>query len=244
MKLDSVVVYKWHTPGYRSKFESWHVNVHRRSFAEHYRKPHRYICITDDPTGLDADIEVVPLWDTFSKLRNPTWPTGPNCFRRLPGFAKEFEKVAGHRILFSDIDVVFTGQLDELVERDEDFVIWQTENRGIPYCASLYLMTAGSQSQVFERFDPERSPLMTRNAGYRGSDQAWINFCLGKSIPSWNTSHGVYSYGDHVRRRAAGRLPNGARVVIFHGKPDPWDAVAMAQSPWLVPIFQKKMVAA
>lgn len=232
--IDSVVTFKWDPfPGYRSHFTSEHVNRLRQNFGRFYPEPHRFICITDDGVGLDSDIEAVPLWDEFSGLRNPTWPAGPNCFRRLPAFGKQFREIAGDRFMQLDIDIVFTGDLRPIVNRTEPFVIWGTSNMKIPYCASMILMTAGCHAEVYEKFDPSWSPATAHRAGYRGSDQAWINFVLGKKIPTWTTGDGVFSYNDHIRRAYRGDLPRGARAVIFHGKPDPWDVNALSWSPWI-----------
>jgi hypothetical protein len=232
--IDSLVTFKWQPRrAYRSKFTAHHVNTLRQSFARHYPKPHRFICVTDDPVGIEPGIEIVPLWDDFSKLRNPTWPTGPNCYRRLPVFGKKFAEIAGNRFMCMDLDVVITGDMTDIVDRTEDFVIWGTTNPRIPYCASMFLMTAGVHEEVLTDFDPLRSPRIASNAGYRGSDQGWINYKLGKDIPVWNRSHGVFSYKDHVLDNFRGLLPSNARIVIFHGKPDPWDNTANAMSPWI-----------
>ena len=75
-------------------------------------------------------------------------------------------------------------------------------------------------------------------AGFRGSDQAWINYCLGKDIPTWDKMDGVYSYRDHIMKSHRGQLPPNARVVIFHGKPDPWDHAVSVRSPWVKDHFR------
>jgi hypothetical protein len=67
----------------------------------------------------------------------------------------------------------------------------------------------------------------------RGSDQSWIAYCLGKNIPGWGMSEGVYSYRDHLVKFHKGNLPKDARMVIFHGRPDPWDYGAIQHSPWI-----------
>src|SRR5688572_14830399 len=105
----SVVTFKWSKRGYRSTFTSDNVNISRRNFARHYPYPHRFICVTDDPAGLDADVEYVPLWNDYADIANPTWPTGPSCYRRLKVFSEGFVQIAGDRILHIDLDMVFTG---------------------------------------------------------------------------------------------------------------------------------------
>lgn len=229
----SVVTFKWHKPGYRSKFTAEHVNTMRAMVRRHYSKPHRFICVTDDPKGLASDIEYIPLWNDHADIPNPSWPAGPSCYRRLKVFSDWFAKIAGERFVCIDLDVVVTGDLDPLFDRTEDFLIWQTGNPSIPFCASMFMMTGGVHRRVWEDFDPLVSPRLALTSGMKGSDQAWIAYCLGKKIPGWGIQDGVYSYRDHLVKRFAGTLPPHARMVMFHGRPDPWEVNAMNASPWI-----------
>lgn len=229
----SVIVFKWKKTGYRSTFSSANVNVTRRMVARHYLKPHRFICITDDPKGLDEGIEYVPLWNDHAEIPNPSWPGGPSCYRRLRVFSEEFREIAGDRFVCLDLDVVITRDLAPLWDRTENFLIWQTGNPNIPFCASMFMMTAGVHRHVWETFDPKSSPRQALTCGMKGSDQAWIAYCLGKKIPGWGTADGVYSYRDHLVKNFKGGLPPDARMAIFHGRPDPWDQNAILHSPWI-----------
>ena len=56
----TVVTWKWSVPGYRSDFCAEHVNVLRRMVARHYSRPHRFCCVTNEPEGLDPQVEVIP----------------------------------------------------------------------------------------------------------------------------------------------------------------------------------------
>lgn len=248
----SVVTFKWKPkPGYRSNFMSGHVNVLRRMVARHYQKPHRFLCITDDPKGLDKEIEAIPLWDDHASIPNPTWPDGPSCYRRLKVFSKEFEAIAGPRFVCMDIDMVITADLSPIFDRTEPFLVFKTHLPNIPVCGSMFMMDAGSQSFVWEQFDPKTSPALASRAGCRGSDQGWLTYCYRglDAIPGWGEKEGVYSYMQlapklNLKRRGYGAfqhrvtlpkgpLPPDARIVVFTGKPDPWDHLAREQSPWI-----------
>jgi hypothetical protein len=229
----SIVVFKWSKPGYRSNFTSQNVNITRRMVARHYPKPHRFICVTDDPKGLDEGIEYVPLWNDHAEIPNPSWVGGPSCYRRLKVFSSWFKEIAGERFICLDLDMVFTADLTPIFDRTEDFLIWQTGNPNIPFCASMFMMTAGVHSRVWDDFDGRTSPRLALTSGMKGSDQAWIAYCLGKKIPGWGLSDGVYSYRDHVMKSHQSKLPRDARVVIFHGRPDPWEYSALQASPWI-----------
>lgn len=231
--IDSVVVWKWNTPGYRSKFTSHHVNVMRRMVERHYERPHQFVCITDDAEGIDSGIEVVPLWEDCSDIPNPTWRGGPSCYRRLRAFAPEFEAIAGKRYVSIDLDVVIVGDLVPVWERPEEFVIFDPEMRGFSYNGSMWLMTTGSRRQVWERFHPVTSPAATHRAGLKGSDQAWIHYVLGEGEAVWKKRDGVMSYRPHIVKDYRNRLPEHAKVVAFHGKPDPWELGGDIQARWV-----------
>lgn len=230
----SFVTFKWDNPGYRSKFTHQHVNISRSMISRHYPLPHRFICITDNAEGIDPGIEVIPLWNDHANIPNPSWPNGPSCYRRLKVFSKDFEQIAGERFVCLDLDIVFTGDLTKLFSRTEDFLIWNTGNPRIPFCASMFMMTAGKFSQVWDDFDAKTSPQKALESSHmKGSDQAWIAHKLGTKLTGWGVNDGVYSYRDHVTRNFGAKLPKNANTVIFHGKPDPWDYTALQASPWI-----------
>lgn len=205
--------------------------------ARHYPAPHRFICVTDDPAGLDAGIEVVPLWNDFADLPNPSFRGGPSCFRRLKVFSRDIGALLGERFVCMDLDVVICGDLRQLVDRPEPFVGWKNPHPMWPLNGSFFMLTAGAHPEVWESFDAQQSPQIAHAAGCRGSDQGWMSYVLGREQPMWSTGDGVWSYQDEIARRgrlrAPHRLPSGARVVVFHGPVDPWSAQARLLAPWV-----------
>ena len=66
------VTWKWNDHGNGRKFECHHVNVLARQVRVHYPKPHRFVCITNDPVGLDSAVDAMPLPVTgLEQLVNP-----------------------------------------------------------------------------------------------------------------------------------------------------------------------------
>lgn len=233
MKPESIVCWKWRpAPGYRSTFTAETVNTLRRMVARHYAPAHRFICVTDDADGLDPAVEVVPLWDDFSAIPNPFGSRNPSCYRRLRAFHPEIGAVLGRRFVSMDLDCVITGNLEPVFDRPEDFVIWGATHPTTAYNGSLFLLTAGSRRQVWDNFDPHRSPLRAKRARCYGSDQGWISFILGPGEARWCISDGVVSFRNDIVTSGAG-LPPEARIVLFHGKRDPWDTGVQAAHPWV-----------
>jgi hypothetical protein len=227
----SVVTWLWQKPGYRSSFTTQHVNVLRSMVARHYPHPHRFLCVTDTPAGLDPSVEVVPAWNDFVDLVSPYGAHQPSCYRRLRAFHPDIAQTFGERFVMVDLDTVIVGDMTPVWNRPEDFVIWgETDPRSF-YNGSMMLMTAGARSKVWTQFDPLRSPAEAKAAGRFGSDQGWISYCLGPGEPIWRTQDGVYSYRVHLREDPT-RLPSDARIVMFHGGTDPWSPMAQAW-PWV-----------
>lgn len=229
----SVVCWKWKPkPGYRSAFGADSVNTLRNMVAAHYHKPHRFICVTDDPAGIDPAVEVIKLWDDHAQVASPCGARQPSCFRRLKAFSKDAEALFGPRFVSIDLDCVITGALAPLWDRTEDFVIWGDTSPKTPYNGSMFLLRAGSRQQVWEQFNPVSSPARGRALGYFGSDQAWIATCLGPREAKWSRSDGVFSYRNDIKPMPGHALPDQARIVMFHGKVDPWSAESQ-QLAWV-----------
>lgn len=227
-----VVTFKWRQKGYRSKYGPEQVNILRNMVARNYDKPFEFVCVTDDAEGIDKDIRVVPLWDDYSKMKNPSFRNGPSCYRRLKMFSKEAADFIGPRFVTLDLDCCIVRNVTPLWDTPEDFKIWGDTAPRIWYNGSMHIQTAGCRSKVWETFDPQISPKLADAAGQRGSDQGWIGYCLGPNEKTWSTGDGVYSYRNHIQK-AGGHLPNNARIVIFHGMHDPWHVDIQRKHKWV-----------
>jgi hypothetical protein len=208
----------------------------QRMVQHYYTKPHRFICVTDDPTGLDASVEVVPLWRDYIDVPSPHGMGQPACYVRLKAFAPEMRAVLGERFVSIDLDVMVTADLSPLWDRTEDFLIWHhrhpspgTNGPNTYYNGSMWMLTAGSHPEVWERFTGESSAKEAYSAGHHGSDQGWMSYTLPKA-PGWQERDGVYAYSYGIR--GARELPKGTRLVSFHGPLKPWDAEAQ-KVPWV-----------
>lgn len=228
------VTFKWRAPpGYRSTFKGEHVDTLRRMVARHYPHPHRFVCVTDDASGItEPDVECFELWGDFATVANPSGRKNPSCYRRLRLFAKNPGAFLGERFVVLDLDCVITGDITPLVHRPEDFVIWKSATSGNPYNGSMWMLTAGARPQVWRDFDPATSPTLTQRARLYGSDQAWIAYSLGAEEATWSMADGVHSFRNEIEGRS-GRLPAGSRIVFFHGKNDPWDEAVIGRYAWV-----------
>lgn len=233
------VSWKWNNPGYRTRFTAHHVNVLAASIRRNYGKGHRFICVTDDPEGLDPRVEAFPLWGDCADLVNPSGRHLPSCYRRLrifsPFTTSEMDIGEGETVVSIDLDVVVTGRLEKLLAGDDDFKGWVgvgTHHAKV-YNGSLFKFKAGRCSYLWDEFDPKVSPRKANDALYFGSDQSWLSYRLAGVAPGWGREDGVLSYAKDFSKSTQVLLPPDTRIVSFNGRVKPWDPAVMDRYPWV-----------
>lgn len=233
----TIIVWKWHAPGYRTKYNALHVNTMHAMVQRHMEAKHRFICITDDPK--DIECETAPLWDDFNGLINPNGSHLPSCYRRLKIFSTATQEALGikpgSRVVSLDIDAVIVKKLDPILVRKDDFVAWKGIGSFNPvvYNGSLFMFTAGKVDTLWDDFDPMESPRLAKNARFFGSDQAWMSYKMTQvhGAPGLGVNDGVFSYARDMRRKPLNQF---ARIVFFNGKWKPWDPMVIEESPWVL----------
>lgn len=179
----------------------WRDGVHRN-----LKQPHEILVLQPDPdTRYLTEIK--------------------GCFCRLKMFSPAWQAriglAAGDRLVCTDLDVVFTGRLDPLFDRPEDFVILGGANalNPCPYNGSLMMLRAGSNHLVWSEFSLEAAkkiPFFEFS-----DDQGWLWHKLPNAA-TWQVgkSSDIYSF---QKRGWPGNdiLPEGARLVVFPGWRDP-----------------------
>lgn len=229
-----IITWKWKPiqANYRSQYDHRPVNVLYNQVERWYPHPFRFSCITDDPTGIDERVRIIPLWDEHRSIENPWGRHQPSCYRRLRMYAADAANWIGPRFVSLDLDTVICGDMSPVWNRPEDFVIWGDVSNLNPYNGSMTLMTAGARRQVWDRFDPVHSPREAKRNRCFGSDQGWIANVLGPGEQRWTLADGVYSFRVHILRNG-GKLPADARIVFFHGRHDPWQPAVQSAHSWV-----------
>jgi hypothetical protein len=228
----SFICWKWRAEGNRRAFSSEHVNVLYRMVARFYSKPFRFICITDEAFGLDEPVEAMPMPVRFDAIQNPSGARFPNCYCRLWNFSRQAAALLGARICQLDIDLVITGELEPLIDREEDFVGWTDERFGWKKIAGgIYLLRTGAFTEIWDEFDPVRSPLEAFAAGFAGSDQGWMSYRMFPPAGQWSASDGLVKINWTPAK--AKTPPAGARVVFTSGVKPPWNRETRKIYPWI-----------
>ena len=224
-----VVCFKWeHRGGYKlptsiGRYTADHVNRLQKAVARHTTVEHEFICITDDPKGIEC--RTIKLWDKCMDKGG--------CFNRLYVFSKDMRELIGERFICIDLDVAITGSLDNLLSREEDFVINQFYGYGVAkrdqfYNGALIMMNAGARDQVWTEFIKDidgNVELITQKREARmlvGTDQAWISHVLGRGEAMFtDEDDGVMAYRLLPNSETGKRLTPGSCMVFFAGAKDP-----------------------
>lgn len=224
-----IVLWKWSHPKKLHilfDYSAEAVNRLRRQLQAHLSIPHDVVCITDNPSGIDSGIRIIPLWEDGAALGG--------CWRRLRAFSPEMRDLIGPRFAWIDLDSAILGSMDEILGRREPIVLYRSNSiEGTPYNGSMLLMDAGARAQVWRQFASDSSPGIVAQAGLKGTDQAWISHVLGSDEAVWTATDGVM----HFVRDCVPDLPPQSRIVFFPGVQKMHMPNARRHAPWIDQCF-------
>lgn len=117
----------------------------------HLTRPFRFVCLCDDPQGIEAGIEVHPIpaigFQAFDTRQPWTFAHG---WLKLTSFAKPLYDLEG-RTLFLDLDIVIVDNIDAFFDEEGEFCVireWsKTDGTGN---TSVYLYTIGAHADALE----------------------------------------------------------------------------------------------
>jgi hypothetical protein len=209
----SVLAWKW-----ADTFGARHVNTLRAMLARHLHLDHELVLVTDDATGVDGEIRIVPMPPTFTHT--------PRCRRRMQQFSRTFAaEIDVARVLAIDLDVVIVDDLTPIVSRPEPICGWKVAHAGV-YSGSFLLFDAGALDGAWQLFaaDPVGYPKRVQAHG-TPSDQAMVNHWLKSQPPifEWTERDGFVTYYGRGYERLEhlgvgpnrSQLPDGARIVVL-----------------------------
>ena len=214
----TVVCMKWGT-----RYGPEYVNRLASMVRRQTTRPTRFLCFTDDVTGLSTDIETAPL-PPIALPPRMTWST----WRKLSVWQYPLADLEGN-VLFLDLDLIISGPLDDFFDYvPGSFVVirnWTQLREGIGN-TSVFRFPVGRYTRIYEDFVRDPVAVMRR---WR-TEQHYIS----DSIPElafwpapWCVSfkHSLLPRWPMNFFRTA-RLPRDAKIVVFTGKPKPDEALA------------------
>lgn len=229
--MNNIICMKW-----GSKYNAEYVNKLYNMVKKNTNQTFRFVCFTEDTSGIDSHIETKPIPITgFKDFDNQEdWAKG-NGWLKLSCFVNPLYDLKGPT-LFLDLDIVITGAIDDFFTHEKTFTVireWSmSDGTGN---TSVFLYHAGEHSDALNEFISNKNVYLTHHR----NEQEYITQYLikNKKVNYW-PSEWCVSFKYHCMGRGLRSwiqepsIPEGAKVVVFHGEPNPPDAIAGNSPVW------------
>lgn len=213
-----------------------YVNVLYNAVQAHLSLSHRFVCLTNDPDGLQPEIEVFPIPDPG--LPEQSWYHG--AWPKISVFAPDLYGLRG-QCLFIDLDSVIVGDLSAFFDQparltglDGGDNWWPGANGNPPMLGTgVFTFQLGCLGHITNQFAENQVALIEKHK----LEQAFVH----AEVPDtefWPADW-VISFKRHLRQpavvdrlRPPKRPPDTAKIVAFHGDPRPIDLTREKSHQW------------
>ena len=220
MEPVNIVCMKWGT-----LYGPEYVNILYNMVKRNITLPFRFICMTERPEGIQSGVEIAPL-PAFER------PNSQYCtaWRKLALFDKQVLDLKG-KILFVDLDVVIVDNIDCFFTFSDKLAIienWSQKGRMIGQ-SSVFCFEAGTCTHLLEKYNSQYDEVVKHNE----TEQMYITRELGKGNFDYFPEDWCKSFKMHCMPGgflnsfiAPTVIPKNVRIVVFHGNPNPPNAIA------------------
>lgn len=240
----NVLCLKWGT-----RYDANYVNILFHSVRRHLSRPFNFYCCTENAAGLGAEIRIIPFPD------NPGIKRGwPDILVKLMVLQDGFGGLVGPT-LFLDLDIAIMDDIGPLFDYKpgeyciiHNWVNWRKQllgRRPAVGNSSVFRFDAGRSNHVYETF--LREMRQAEDTRIYNTEQAFLTHAMEKV--NWWPDEWVRSYKWNCRPAfplnllVTPKAPPGCRILVFHGRPDPDEAIRgytgrklhhhMRAAPWL-----------
>ena len=214
-----------------NKFPAEYVNRLYGMVSRNLSMSFRFVCFTDNSRGIRNEVEIqgLPKFNISQVSPERGW-------RKLTIFKRNFGDMSG-TTLFLDLDVVIVGSLDKFFTHPGEFLIAHDKKNPnkIEGNSSVFRFEIGKYPEILEWFELHSEQLrsevrheqayLSREIHRLGKLEYWPDewvpsfkyHCCPKWIKSWFESPFI---------------PQGAKVILFHGYPKPPEAITGHSGKW------------
>lgn len=222
----NVLCLKWGT-----RYGPHYVNTLFSSVSRHLARPFNFYCCTENAQGLDPAIRIIPFPENPGVKRG--WP---DILVKLVVTRDGFGEMTGPT-LFLDLDVVIMDDIGCFFDyKPGEYCIihnWVHRRKALmgrkPAVgnSSIFRFDAGRSNHVYETFLREID--QAENRALFNTEQAFLTHAMGRV--NWWPDEWARSYKWNCRPVfplnlfVAPKPPRGCRILVFHGRPDPDEAI-------------------
>lgn len=217
---------------YGTRYSAEYVNKLYAGVRRHLDQDFQFHCCTDDPADLHPDILTIELPDNPGIKRS--WP---DILVKLMLTRNGLGGLSGPT-LFLDLDIVITGSIDCFFDYApgrycmiHNWVNWRKKllgRRPAVGNSSIFRFDAGPQSdEIYQTFLKEMH--RAEDFSQFNTEQAFMTYAMKN--PVWWPETWVKSYKWNCRPffplnlMVTPSLPKDCRILVFHGRPDPDEAI-------------------
>ena len=222
----NIICMKW-----GKKFSAAYVNRLYAMVSRNMDSNFRFVCFTEDSVGIRSEVEIqaLPELELPPGLPERGW-------RKLTVFKKDFGGLSGPT-LFLDLDVVIVGKLNVFFSQPGDFLIAHDKKnlKKREGNSSVFRFEVGKYPQILDYFEKNSDQVkgevrheqayLSREIDKLGKlafwPDDWVPSFKYKCCPSWIKSWFT-----------APSVPQGARVILFNGLPNPPEAIIGHSGKW------------
>jgi hypothetical protein len=222
---------KWGT-----KYGPDYVNRLAGMVRRHLQRPHRLVCLTGEPDGIEAAVTCAPI-PTLPPIAQPR----ERGWLKLASFSPDLAPLLGDTVLYLDLDVVIMDALDPLFDHPGAFPLirdWYHPVRLVGN-SSVYRYRPAERHALFEAFCQDTDAIVgrIRNEQEFLSEYLEARGELSFWPKSWCQSFRVSCLAPWpLRAWQTPRQPSDCRVLVFHGEPKPPEA--LVGRPGLIQTFR------
>lgn len=182
---------------YHADYVNKLANMVRRNSRLHIP---RFVCITDDPTGVYET--------TIPAIRHDYLSGWWHKVALFGGYKFDTE-----RLVYFDLDTIIVDNIDFIYEYDGDFAILEDFYYPKRQGSAVLSIKKGYGGEIWDKF--VLNPMLALQSG--PGDQDWIERANSRHADRWQHRFpGKFvSYKVHCQSG----IPAGAAVVCFHGRP-------------------------
>lgn len=217
----NVVCMKWGT-----RYGSEYVNRLYGMVKRNLQRPYKFYCITDDFDGIRQEV----LLRRMPPFAIPPHITGP--WKKLVMFQRNLFDIEG-KTMFLDLDVIIVGPLDKFFDYSDRFCVRHEFDRRKEKDTfgntSMYVFTAGAYPEIYEDYFQNQEMIHKK---YFTAEQEYVTRTLySRGELKFLPNEWIVSFKEHclphlpMRWWKVPRLPAGASILAFHGRPLPEDAL-------------------